>query len=242
MRTMRAVVIGAVIVIVAACSRESDEVRVPPSAIKNGRQADPSRLETVEYRWESLGVRVSFSQGKRDDSWTMMVRDTRDIFEVAEETAVKWGPESSRCSTEECLRIIDLSLTEFHTDRPDANLESFFIEMHVDRELWAEVIAVSRRGLLAMGDEVFLDGTDSPQRVDEEIAGVLGRSTTIQAVAATLLRRGVTPGDVSVGVQPVYRFALIGRKWSDLASLSDVGLQYPGYIEIDLRGSKITAR
>src|SRR2546421_12604837 len=77
-------------------------------------QQDYRRFESIAYNWESQRIEVLFHRQARDSSWIMTVQDAWDIYEQFKEDRKVWGEAESKCSTEECIRMIDRSLADFH--------------------------------------------------------------------------------------------------------------------------------
>src|SRR4051794_12376513 len=81
------------------------------------RQEMPSRLETVNYDWEKYGIRVAFYRLDRNPLWRMDVKDSWSIYDQLSKPERAWLVSESKCSTEECLQIIDRSLALFHAEK-----------------------------------------------------------------------------------------------------------------------------
>lgn len=200
---------------------------------------NPSRLETISYTWQRYGIDISFYRSRRDSSWTMTVRDSWDIFDKASggEEYV-WELEKFRCSLEECLHAMDQSLASFRSEKPKAELESMCIEMHVIRELWKCILAEASGTLLKLAGEKHLDRTDTPSEVSDAINQMLQKSPTVASVTALLNSHQVVTYDVFQCNQIIFKDALKGRDWSEVAASPGVGIWLPGMVEFSFtRGS-----
>jgi len=196
----------------------------------------PSRLETVNYDWEKYGIRVAFHRLDDNPLWRMNVEDSWSIYDQFDKVERTWNVSQCKCSTEECLRIIDRSLALFHAEKPDAKLETLDLEMQVVRELWAETLAGLNRTLSAVGVKKGASRADIPDEVDEELQHVASTSLVIGKIKALLGRHGMHVRGVYRSML-TFKDSLTGHKWSDIGKLPDAGVLVPGTFEFDLGAS-----
>ncbi|WP_150107193.1 hypothetical protein [Pedosphaera parvula] len=202
------------------------------------RKETPSRLETVNYDWEKYGIRVAFYRLDRDSLWRMDVKDSWSIYDQFTKAERTWMVSESKCSTEECLQIIDRSLSLFHAEKPAAKLGELHLEMQVVRDLWADILAGLNGTLSTIDMQKAASGADMPDEVDEELQRVASTSATIGKIKALLGRHGMS----ARGVYPsmlTFKDSLTGRKWSDIGKLPDAGVLVPGIFAFDLGESRI---
>ncbi len=204
-------------------------------------QQDYRRFESVAYDWEGYRIEVLFHRQARGSSWIMTVRDAWDIYDQSKEEGKVWGISESKCSTKECLRMIDRSLSQFHTEKPEARLESVAIEMQVIRDLWGEILAGSSRRLSTLEGKKIQERSDVPSEIDDEIRQVLSKSPTTAAIKTLLREHGVKVRAVEIADQLLFKDSLAGQKWSDIANLPAAGVLMPGVIEFDLGESRIAS-
>jgi hypothetical protein len=118
--------------------------------------------------------------------------------------------------------------------------------MHVVRDLWGEILTGLSQKLSPLngkmkspvfdsikGREAGREPLDIPDEVTDEIGQVLNRSQTTAAIKTLLRKHGINVQSVNIGVPLVFKDSLAGRKWSDIATLPDVGVLVPGVIEFD---------
>ena len=217
-----------------------------PSQARTGRSSGlgdataPSRLETVAYDWKANRVTVSFYRQLPGEPWRVTVRDSWDILDQSTKTEGKlWGVSECRCSTQECLRIIEQSLARFSAERPGAKVEFLAMEMQVSRELWGAMLVGLSRTLATLPGEKASNRIDVPDEIDGETARVLDSSPAIAAIKALLKKRGMAVQSVGIAEHILFRDSLAGRRWSDIAALPDVGVLVPGTVEFDAAESGI---
>jgi hypothetical protein len=167
------------------------------------------------------------------------VRDSWDIYEQCKDEGKVWGLPASKCSQEEGLRLIDRSLTQFHTEKPDARIKYVAIEMQVIRDLWGEILAGASRRLSMLDGKKTQNRADVPSEVDDELRQVLSKSPTTVAIRTLLRRHGMNVRAMDVGQELTFKDSLAGRKWSDIATLPASGVLLPGVVEFDLGESRI---
>ncbi len=196
----------------------------------------PARLESISYDWEVFRVRVTFYRQSRGSAWVITVRDSWDIFEQTIKAKDKvWRQSDSRCSSEECLQIIDRSLQDFLDEHPGARLESLHIEMQVIRDLWEEIQAGVSHKVAALQGVKSHNLFDIPIEVSDEILGVLDKSPTIADLKSLMRKRSEKVGSITLSQQVMFKDSLSGRKWSYIATSPGIGILAPGIFEFDLR-------
>lgn len=202
-------------------------------AFADGQQAY-QRLEAIAYNWESNRVLVSFNRQARDSSWEIVVKDAWPVYEQSTKGEGRvWDLSGCRCSLEECLRIIDRSLTDFHREKPTAKVESADLEMQVITNLWGEVLAGLRQRLATLDSAKPSGIFEVPLEADDEVQRVLDKSPTIVAVKALLRKHGISVQSVQASQPVMFKEALTGQKWSAIATLPGVGVLAPGRVEFD---------
>ena len=131
------------------------------------------RRETLAYNWERQGIEVSFYRQDYDSYWTMTVRDSWSVMNQAlsPNGEKKWGLSESKASMQECLRMIDQSLADFHTEKPTAKLQSIDIELQIIKELWGDILEGLRERLSTLSGEKSPGRFESggPQNLDQEL-------------------------------------------------------------------------
>lgn len=208
-----------------------------PDRVKDPSQKGmPSRLERVDYDWEKYGIQVSFHRLDDNLLWRVNVEDSWSIYDQLTKVERAWEVSQCKCSTEQCLQMIDRSLALFHAEKPDAKLETLALEMQVVRELWAETLAGLNRALSTVNTAKARSGADIPDEVGEELRRMASTSAPIEKIKALLARRGMSPR----GPYPstlTFKDSLTGHKWSDIGKLPDAGVLLPGIFEFDLGAS-----
>ena len=198
----------------------------------------PSRLETVNYDWEKYRIRVTFHRQTYGSSWQMEVRDAWSIYDQFTKEERAWLVSESRCSTGECLQIIDRALSLFHAEKPNVKLETLDLEIQVVRDLWAEILIGLNRRLSVLETEKGVSRADVPDEVDDELRRIANTTATSERIKTLLGRHGISVR----GIYPstvTFKDSLSGRKWSDIGKLPDVGILVPGTFEFDLGISSI---
>lgn len=195
-------------------------------------------LETISYSWEDLGINVSFCKRDRETVWGMTVRDSGDIYKHFTEPGKVWGLSVSRCSKEECLRLIDRSLTRFQAEKPNARFEYVALEMQVVRELWSEILVGLSQKLSTMDAKKSDEPGDIPPEIYNEVKTVLNKSTTVAQIKLLLKKHGVDAHDVNIADQVLFKTSLNGQKWSAIAASPGLGIEVPGVVEFDLGKSR----
>jgi len=233
--------VGFLVAITLSGCRVTNDHRLRASAERDSIQFEnewnPSRLETISYDWRRYGITVSFYRSGCNPSWTMMVRDSWDIFDKPGGEEYVWELEKFRCSLEECLHAMDISLASFRSEKPEAEFESMVIEMHVIKELWRDVLAELRGTLLKLAGEKYLGRLDTSVDVDKAIDHMLQGSPAVAAVTSLLNNHRVRVYCV-VPCNPIkYKDSLVGRDWSEIAALPGVGIMLPGAVEFSLNQS-----
>jgi hypothetical protein len=199
------------------------------------------QLETIQYSWEGYGVEVSFCKRDGEPSWGMTMRDSADIYEQFEEPGRVWGPSASRCSREECLKLIDGSMKRFHTEKPDARLEYVAVEMQIVRELWSELLTGLGQKLSAMDGYKSDQPGDIPPEFYNELQAVLTKSTTVAQIKTLLKTHGLNVCDIGIANQLLFKTSLNGQKWSSIAASPGMGIEMPGVVEFDIGKSRTGA-
>jgi hypothetical protein len=149
-----------------------------------------------------------------------------------------WGLSECKCSKEELLGIVHRSLMDFGAEKPDAKLETLTLEMHVSKELWAEILAGVGGRLSTLEGGKASSLLDVPDEVEEETKAVLDRSATVWALKAILTEHGMSVEDVLIGEHLLFKDSLSGKKWSDIASLPGLGILVPGTVEFYIEESR----
>jgi hypothetical protein len=205
-----------------------------------GEQQLYQRRETITYTWNSYGVEVSFYRQDHDLLWTMAVRGSQSImYEVLSAQGGKtWGLSDSKCSMQECLRIIDQSLKEFHAERPSAKLESVDVEMQIIKDLWAEISGGLHKRLLTLSGDKSPGRFDVPHEIEATVQEVVVKSPTTAAIRTLLQKYGMDMGVIAMSEHVMFKDSLTGRKWSDIANEAGIGILAPGTIEYGVIKSK----
>jgi hypothetical protein len=194
------------------------------------------RFEKICYDWESRGVEVAFDRLARDSAWIMTLRDSWDVYERSLSGEGKvWDQSSSRCSTKQCVEMLDQALTQFQAEKPNAELGSVHIEMQVVQEIWAEVLGGLRPTLATIHEAKTADRADDPRKVHDKILDVLDRSATVAAIKNVLARHGIKVRDVHITGQTIFRDSLTGKEWSDIGDLPGLGILLPGRFELAIK-------
>jgi len=197
----------------------------------------PERTETVAYRWPGYGIEVSFCRHARNPHWIMAVRDSDPIVQqvlLAGSEEKIWASSDSKCSIKECLAIIDRGLKDFHSEKPQARLESLQIEMHIINDLWNEVLVGVRERLLTLPGEKIGDAFEVPTEIGDAVVTVVRESTTATAIKRLMREHGLNLGVIGTSWYIFFKDSLSGRKWSDIATLPGLGILAPGTIEFNL--------
>lgn len=192
------------------------------------------RFEKICYDWEGRGVEVAFDRQARDSAWTMTLRDSWDVYERSGEGKV-WDQCSSRCSTEECVKMLDQALTQFQAEKPNAKLDSLEIEMQVDQEIWGEVLGGIGPTLATIHEAKTANRADVPREVEDKILDVLNRSATVAAMKNVLARHGIKVQDVRIIGQTIFKDSLTGKEWSDIGNLPGLGILLPGDFQLAIK-------
>ncbi len=192
------------------------------------------RFENIHYTWEGRGVEVAFRRLALDDAWIMSLQDSWDVFERSGEGKV-WDQSSSRCSTEECVKMLDQALTQFHAEKPNAKLDSLEIEMQVVQGIWGEVLDGLRPTLAAIHEAKTANRADVPREVHDKILDVLNRSATVAAMKNVLARHGTKVQNVHIMGQTIFKDSLTGKEWSDIGNLPGLGILLPGMFELAIK-------
>lgn len=194
------------------------------------------RFEKICYDWESRGVEVAFDRLASDSAWIMTLRDPWDVYERSLTGEGKvWDQSSSRCSTEECLEMLDQALTQFQAEKPNAKLDSVEVEMQVVREIWGEVLGGLGPTLATIHEAKTADRADVPREVHDKILDVLDRSATVAAIKKVLARHGIKVQDVHITGQTIFKDSLTGKEWSDIGDLPGLGILLPGRFELAIK-------
>lgn len=195
-------------------------------------------LELISYRW-SNGIVVTFPATGNEGA--MGVNDSWSIDEQRSWPDHKWDISASRCSEEECIRIIDRSLTKFHRDNPNVRLTTLTIEAHIVHDLWDQILKGLSQKLASLpGTMQVVHGSegnfpvDCPQGAYDEIERILHESSTIVAIEASLRKHGMKAQLIGLAGQIMFKASHQGEYWSDIAELPGVGLELPVVIEFDL--------
>ena len=198
------------------------------------------RRETVAYNWQRYGIEVSFYRQAHESHWTMAVRDSHRVIDQALAAGEEkiWAISDSKCSTQDCLRIIDQSLRDFHAEKPNARLESVDIEMHIIKDLWGEILVGLHQGMASLGGEKSQDLFDIPPAVGIEVENVVNASATTVAIKRLLREHGINVGAIGISEYLLFKDSLSGRKWSDIATLPGIGIMAPGTIEFGVVESR----
>ena len=227
-----------VTLLAVGCSSPTKSGPRPDRAEDRSQKGMPSRLETVNYDWEKYGIRVEFYRLDDNPLWQMEVKDVWSIYDQLTKVERTWELSQCKCSTEECLQMIDRSLALFHAEKPDAKLETLDLEMQVVRELWAEILAGLNRTLSTVHTKKPVSGADMPDEVGEELRRVASTSATIGKIKALLAQHGMSPRGPYPSMM-TFKDSLTGDKWSDIGKLPDAGVLLPGIFAFDLGGSSI---
>lgn len=198
------------------------------------------RRETVAYNWRRYGIEVSFYRQAYESHWTMTIRDSHRIIDQALATGGEkiWALSDSKCSTQDCLRIIDQSLRDFNAEKPNARLESVDIEMHIIKDLWGEILVGLRQRMASLGGEKSQDLFDIPSVVGVEVDNVVNESATTVAIKSLLREHRMKVGAIGISEYLLFKDALSGRKWSEIATLPGIGIMAPGTIEFGVVESR----
>lgn len=191
--------------------------------------------ETITYHWNSVGVDVTFSKDDNDTNWDIYVGDGWSIYGRPAETV--WGPSVSMCSKDQCLELLDQSLTKFHAEKPGARFGSVSLEMQLVRELWGEILAALKQKLSTLSSKVTFEPCYSPDEVYETLQHAIDQSATVSEVHALLKKHGLVAPDTFVGSTLCFKISLGGQRWSEIASLPDSGVGLPGVVEFDFDAS-----
>ncbi len=211
--------------------------------VADGPQANKkevhSRLETIAYRWEGYDIEVSFYGDEPDLSWTVTVRDAWDVWDHAmQEPGKGWDQSACKCSTEELSRIIDRSLADFEAERPGARLDALAMEMHLSRDLWAEILARVGARLSRVEGRKDASRIEVPIEVDEELRAVIDNSPSAAAIKEVLKKHGMSVKDVCIDGTLLFKDTLAGKEWSEIAHLPDAGVLAPGVVRFWLDDSR----
>lgn len=138
------------------------------------QEEKPSRLETINYDWEKYGIRIAFYRLDDNPLWRMKVEDSWSIYDQFDKVERTWDTSQSKCSADDCVRMIDRSLGLFHAEKPGAKLDTLDLEMQVVRELWADTLAGLSRTLSAVDTTKPASRADVPDEVDRELQHLAG--------------------------------------------------------------------
>jgi len=164
----------------------------------------------------------------------MSLQDSWDVFERSGDCKV-WDQSSSRCSTEECVKMLDQALTQFQAEKPNAKLDSLEIEMQVDQEIWGEILGGLRPTLATIHEAKTANRADVPRAVHDKILDVLNRSATVAIIKNVLTRHGIKVQDVHIIGQTIFKDSLTGKEWSDIGNLPCLGILLPGMFELAVK-------
>jgi len=192
------------------------------------------------YKNSTNHVNVSFYLNSNDSTWQMNVLDDRDLNRELYSDSHHWGPDSSLCSKQQILAIIGQSLTRFHVIEPDAKLRDVFMEMHITRELWREILLGVRTRMrsypgvkLSMNYSNGEDMRSDPEVFEKAATRIVKVSSVTKAIAQLLRQRGVRVNSVVLlNCNPWFKDSLSGKKWSDIAKLRDDGFFRSGSIDL----------
>ncbi|MCE5323273.1 hypothetical protein LLG46_08150 [bacterium] len=182
----------------------------------------------IAYEWiidDKHAANIRFER-VGSNKWQMMVRGPSKTNNQPEDTV--WGPEWSSCSKEECLRMMDRSLSDFRAIYPHDSLHLVKIETHVIRDLWVELLSGMRRTVSTLDGTVSHEVEDTPPEVDNEVQRILDESSTTRAIRALLDKHGMKVRSISGALG--FKESLAGQKWSHVAKLRDVGVYGPNFI------------
>lgn len=192
------------------------------------------RFEKICYDWEGRWVEIAFRRQACDSAWIMSLQDSWSVFERSGEEKV-WDQSSSRCSTEECIEMLDQALTQFKAEKPNAKLDSLEIEMQVVREIWGEVLGGIGATLATIHEAKTSNRADVPREVEDKILSVLNRSATVAGIKSVLARHGIKAQGVHIIGQTIFKDSLTGKEWSDIGNLPGLGILLPGVFDLDIK-------
>jgi len=215
-------------VIVGGCCGTHNGSRVDASnvALAPNPEQRPSH-ETIAYAWQQYHIQVTFTKMAGETDWSMSVDDLYNDFTDPERVLDK---SVARCSLPEAVQIIEISLKRFRGINPNGHLESVSFQMHIIRDLWEELYPALVRGLSA-SRESMTNGVDIPDEVNHEVKQVLASSASIAALHKVLSKYEPSVGQAEICFQFVFKGSLMGRRWSEIATLLGAGLRYTGMFE-----------
>jgi hypothetical protein len=193
----------------------------------------PKYSEAVSYLWSDYRVIVEFHRLSPTGAWTISVRDSWLALDQSEQKGKVWDLSASRCSREQCLALIDDSLTRFEADKPGSKVESLVMDMQIDRNLWAEILGIAKETLSGMGGR-NPGGPFFPDRVISSMLHTGEDSTTFAELKAVLAKHGLTARDFGFAEPPTLRKTLSGRSWREISRLPDEGIGVPPLMDVDL--------
>jgi hypothetical protein len=215
-------------------SAQINEPGSRPDSVKDRPQFNshevPSRLETINYDWQKYRIRVAFHRQARSSSWHMTVEDSWSIYDQFVKEERVWDLSESRCSSEECLQIIDRSLSLFRAEQPDARFEAIHLEMQLTKDLWSDALAGLQRRLSLLEGEKGTSRADVPDEVGDEFIRAWNRSPMAGNIRELLGKHGIRVRSVRPSTL-TFKDSLSGHKWSDIAKLPDAGILVPGKLE-----------
>ncbi len=209
------------------------------SEIQNGQQHAYLRREIIAYDWKVYGIEVSFCRQDTNLNWTMAVRDSQGVmYQTLSANGQKvWDASDGKCSLPEYLQIIDLSLTDFHNERPSAKLGSIDIEMEIVKDSWVSIMDGLRKRLSELPGEKTKGRFEVPTEIEDTIQRTLEESSVTEATKKLLKRHGMDVQLVDQSEHIIFQDSLTGRKWSDIARLAGIGIMAPGTIEYIINGN-----
>jgi hypothetical protein len=220
------------------------QVATEPSGMGGTVKLGLSRLDTIEYCWESSHVNFVFVQTDLDSEWEISIRDQREVSDIAvelESNGKVWGPSQSRCATGGLLTMLERSLVRFHAEKPDARFYCLSLEMHIEKSLWERILRRLSKTMAGL-DQVLPE--DDTERSGDEFAGLneaIAESPTAKGIADVLRSHGMTVSTAHAQWMGPFRGSLVGRKYADIATMPGVGVRVPGTVEFDLGGSRLRA-
>jgi hypothetical protein len=240
--TTRFVILPCVVAVaIAGCTRYANSSPHPQQAgfyQESDISRSPPSFESLAYSWDNNGMTVTFYRASPNSNWVATVRDSWDSHEQAIYEHRVWGLTTSKCSKDELVRIVDRSLTKFRIDRPNAKLTELHVEMQLARELWGETLAELRRTLSALEGKATGDGTEVPEKVADAIGRVLDQSITVAEIKTLLRQKGETVQFVFCSWGISFKPSVVGKKWSEIAELPDVGICIPTMVAFDLKSQQ----
>ena len=238
MKTPFVILACVVAVTIGGCARYAERPRHLQEAGIN-QKSDTKRsapsFKSLAYRWDNYGITVTFYRASPNSNWVATVRDSWDSHEQAIYEDRVWGLSTSKCSKDEIVGIIDRSLAEFRADKPDAKLIELHVEMQLVRELWSETLAELRRTLSTLEGKAAGDGTEVPEKIADALGRVLDQSTTVADIKTLLRQKGEKTQFVFYSWGISFKPSVVGKRWSEIAELPDVGICIPTMVAFDLK-------